>query len=330
MTGNGVARTCLTGAMLAVALAACSGRSEAPQTLVLHVADQLKTMQSTLAAAGEDKPSGYRIEWSNFLGGPSIIAAATGRSIDVGWMFETPLVFAQAAGSPVKVVAAARRVDPHTSHIAIVVAKNSPIHSVSDLRGKNVAFLPGTITQILLVRALDQAGMNISDVKQVTVSSVSPSVLTGGTADAIITADPMLTQLLDSDQGRILVTGGEPLTTDLAYLVSPTATLEDPKVSAAIGDFAVRFARAVRWQREHLPQAVAVYAQVYQVDAAIAEQALKRAPMRYGPIDAFVVEGQQAESDSFEKLGLIRGHIDAAQLFDHRFDQQVAKVESSP
>ena len=33
-----------------------------------------------LAVAGDDKPTSYRIEWSNFLGGPAVIAAQTGIS----------------------------------------------------------------------------------------------------------------------------------------------------------------------------------------------------------------------------------------------------------
>src|ERR1700754_4067391 len=97
----------LSLALLALVLSSCGSNSNAPRTeLVLRAADQMKILQSTLAEAGEDEPSGYRIEWSNFMGGPSVIAAATGRSIDVGWMYETPLIFAQAAGSPIKVVAA--------------------------------------------------------------------------------------------------------------------------------------------------------------------------------------------------------------------------------
>jgi len=317
--------------LLDLMLAGCGSHSETSQQLVvLHVADQLKTLQSTLAAAGEDTPSSYRIEWSNFLGGPNIIAAATGRSIDVGWMAETPLVFAQAAGSPVKVIAAASRVDPRTSNIAIVVANDSPIHSVAELRGKKVSFLPGTITQYLVVRAIEQAGLKLSDIQQVTLTSMSPSVLTGGTTDAITTADPMLSQMLRNGQARILVAGGAPLTTDFSYLVAANGALDDPRLSAAIGDFTVRLARAIRWQREHLPDAIKTYAQIYQVPPEVAEDALKRAPSRFGPIGSFVIDGQQAESDTFERLGLIRSHMDAAKLFDHRYDEQIAKVEAAP
>jgi sulfonate transport system substrate-binding protein len=89
--------------------------------------------------------------------------------------------------------------------------------------------------------------------------------LTGGTTDAITTADPMLSQMLRNGQARILIAGGAPLTTDLSYLVAANGALEDPQVSAEIGDFAVRLARATRWQREHLPDAIKTYAQIRPV-----------------------------------------------------------------
>lgn len=321
----------LASILFALLLAACGARSGAPRAEpVLRVSDQLKILQSMLAAAGEDRPSGYRIEWSNFLGGPGIIAAATGGSTDLGWMFETPLAFAQAAGSPVKVIAAAQRVDPRSSSIAIVVAMNSPIHSVGDLRGKAVSFAPGTVTQYLVVRALQSAGLALSDIRPVSLTSLSTTVLTNGTVDALTTADPVLSQMLQSGQARILVTGGVPLTTDLSYLVASNRALADPKLSAEIGDFAVRVARATRWQREHVAEAVATYARAYNVSPGVAEDALRRAPMRFGPIDQTVIDAQQAEDDTFQKLGLIRGHVDATKLFDHRFDRQVAGVEADP
>ncbi|MGQ2930117.1 MAG: hypothetical protein ACT6Q3_06560 [Sphingopyxis sp.] len=94
-------RGLVAGAFLS--LAACGGTAESGTTL--KVADQLHALKSSLDVAGEGQPTDYKIEWANFIGGPPIIAAQTGGSIDVGWMAETPLIFAQAAGSPVKVVA---------------------------------------------------------------------------------------------------------------------------------------------------------------------------------------------------------------------------------
>jgi sulfonate transport system substrate-binding protein len=315
-----------------LALGACGGASGSGDSdqAVLRVGDQFKRLEATLASAGEDKPSDYHIEWSSFVGGPAVIAAQTGGSVDVGWMMETPLVFSQAAGSLVKVVAAARRSTPGTSPNALVVATGSRVRTVADLRGHSVGFLPGTVTQYLVVQLLDKAGLSLADIRPVTITNVGPSLLENGTVDAVVTADPYLSQMLEDGTARVIATGGEPLTPEFNYLVAPDAALADPRRAALIGDFVARVARATRWQREHVAQAVPVIARAYNIPPPIAERMLRRAPGRYVPIDASIVAGHQAEADTFHRLGLIRNRLDASQLFDRRYDAIVAKAEATP
>jgi sulfonate transport system substrate-binding protein len=64
-------------------LGGCGGHVNSGQ-VVLRVGDQMHGLETLLKAAGEDKPGdGYTIEWSNFVGGPAVIAAQTGGSVDV-------------------------------------------------------------------------------------------------------------------------------------------------------------------------------------------------------------------------------------------------------
>ncbi len=72
-------------------------------------------------------------------------------------MAETPTIFAQAAGDPVKVVAATEGVNPKTSPYDIVVPTGSPIKTVAQLRGHTVAVQEGTVEQYFLVQALAHA-----------------------------------------------------------------------------------------------------------------------------------------------------------------------------
>lgn len=314
----------LTAALL---IASCgpANKNEIP---TLHVADQLQVLQSVLSAAGEDKPKDYRIEWSNFLGGPQVIAAQTGGSVDIGWMAETPLVFAQAAGSPVKVVAVSRGVKPGSSGIALVVAADSSIRSPADLKGKTVGSMPGTITQYLVSRVLDNEGLSLDDITAVRVGSFNTANLRDGTVDAFTTAEPMLSQGLADKTIRVLAYGGHPNTPGFNYLVASDAALADPQRAALIGDFVARAARATRWQRQNVEQAAPITAKAYKVSAQLAEQILRRSPLNYSPIDESIIAGHQEEADLFHKLGLIRRRVDAAKLFDHRYDKQVSDVEN--
>ena len=317
----------LAVASAALLLSSCGGAKQ-DDVLVLHVADQLHAVQSVLAAAGEDKPTGYRIEWSNFVGGPAVIAAQTGGSVDLGWMAETPLVFAQAAGSPVTVVAVLKGRKAGSSGIGLVVPAKSPIKSVADLKGKSVAYAPGTITQYLLARALEQNGLGFDDIKSVRVTVASTASLDSGVSDAAVAAEPALSQGIDAGKFRVLAYGGQPLTPGFGYLVAANRALEDPKLAAAIGDFVTRAARAARWQRENVAKAAPSLARDHKIPVPAAESMLRRNPTGYAPIDSAIIAEHQREADLFHRLGLIRARVDATKLFDNRFNALVAAVET--
>lgn len=312
----------------AVLLAACGSASKQDDQPVLRVADQLHYLQSAINAAGEGSPKTYRIQWSNFLGGPTVVAAETGGSVDLGWMAETPMVFAQAAGSPVKVVAVSKGLKQGTSNIALVVNPNSSIHSVTDLKGRKIGYAPGTIAQYLVARLLDQAGLTFKDITPVKLTGISTAILENGTVDAFTAAEPMLTQGIQAGKLRVLAYGGEPVTPGYGYLVASNAALADPQKAALIADFVERAARSAKWQRENVDKAAQFSAKAYNVTPELAGQILRRMPTGYTKIDASIIAGHQQEADLFHKFGLVRQRLDASKLFDHRFDALVSAVEN--
>lgn len=316
-------RTLVAGAFLS--LAACSGAADSGTTL--KIGDQLHALKSALDVAGEGQPTGYKIEWANFVGGPPIIAAQTGGSLDVGWMAETPLIFAQAAGSPVKVVAVSKTVDGGGSPYALVVKPDSPIRNIADLKGKSVSFMKGTVLHYFVARLLDKQGLSLKDIKPVQASGFGTGLLDKGSADAITIGEPYLTQALDAGKVRVLASGAPPNTPGFFYLVASDAALADPVKAKAIGDLVARAARATRWQRENPAKAAPALAKRYNVDAAIAEKIITRAPASYAPISDAIIAAHQDEADLFFKEGLIRKKLDASQIFDKRYDAIVAAQE---
>lgn len=311
----------LSGAVLS----ACS--PDKPQNsgqITLHIADQFNILRSVVDSAGEGAPKGYKLQWANFVGGPAIIAAETGGSIDVGWMRETPVVFAQAARSPICVVAVLRPIRKGVSTLGLVVAASSSIHGPADLKGKKIAYLPGTVSQYYLMRLLDQARLTLDDVKTVTVTTgaVVP-LLEKGSIDAAVTADPFLSSLAESGKARLLKVEGEPLTPEFSFLVARASAVNDPKLESVLGDFVVRVARAYKWQREHVDAAVPVVAKLYKLPPGIAKAVIANTPLHGVPIDDDVIAAQQAEGDAFLSAGLIKQRIDASALFDNRFNARV-------
>lgn len=328
-----VARVLAAGALLALAACGAGAPQGADGKVVLCVGDQLGVIKATLDSAGEGQPADYTIQWSNFTAGPPIIAAQTGGSLDVGWMAETPLVFAQAAGSPVKVVGVSRPSDKPGERqgfaYALVVLPDSPLRSVADLRGKAVAVRSGTVLQYMLARQLAQAGLGLNDVKTLEVTSLGTSLLDKGAADAQTVNEPFLTQMLETGKVRVLAPGGPPVTPGFGYVVASDKALADPKRAKAIGDLVVRLARANLWQNAHAAQAAPALAKIYRTDPRIAQRIIERTPSVFAPIDGTVIAAHQQEADLFHKEGLIRNRLDAGAIFDTRFNPLIPRVEDS-
>jgi sulfonate transport system substrate-binding protein len=111
------------------------------------------------------KPLGYRVAWAEFPAGPPLLEALNAGAIDFGSVGETPPIFAQAAaGARLTYVA---HEPPAPRGEAILVPKDSPIHTVADLKGKKVALNKGSNVHYLLVRALEQAGVAYGEIQPI-------------------------------------------------------------------------------------------------------------------------------------------------------------------
>ena len=294
--------------------------------VTLHAGDQLEILRTQLEASGEDQNVPYTIEWSTFVGGPAVLAAQTGGSVDVGFMAETPLVFAQAAGNPVKVVAASQVVDPKTSGFALVVPPDSDITKLSQLKGKKIGYSTGTITQYFLLNALKKAGLDFSDVQAISFTGLGgQAAFENGEVDAAVTSEPFLSGQLTDKKARILVTGAG-LTPGFTYLVARDDALKDKKTSAALSDFVGRVARAQKWWGEHPEEVAKANEETFKLSPEAALASAKRTKAQYLPIDDAVVAAQQKESDAFLGLGVIPRKLVAKDLFDTRYNKVVAAV----
>src|SRR6516162_6344584 len=99
---------------------------------------------------------GIKIDWVLFPAGPQLLEAMNAGAIDLGHTGEAPPIFAQAANNPFVYIGNQR---PNPSGEAILVADNSPIKSVADLKGKKIALNKGSNVHYLLVRALENTGL---------------------------------------------------------------------------------------------------------------------------------------------------------------------------
>jgi sulfonate transport system substrate-binding protein len=218
--------------------------------VTLNVGDLAGQSEILLHDSGALKGAPYKVNYATFPAGPPAVAAIQGGSIDLTMTADTPAIFAQAGGVPLKVVAVAQPVSPGAS-IGLVVPKGSTITSLAQLKGSKIAAASGTILQYLAIQALnaDDGGW-----KNATIENLNPalalSALTSNSVQAAVLIQPYLAEAVEAG-GQVLTLGTD-WTKSYSYYLAATAALENVKKSAAIADYLHRVAVAEHWAGTHL------------------------------------------------------------------------------
>lgn len=306
---------------------ASAASTSATSDVTISFGDQLKEYQTIVQATDTLKGARYRVSWSNFIGGPPIIAAEVGHSVDLGDMAETPTIFAQAAGDPVKVVAATEGVGKATPY-SVVVPEGSPIKKASQLKGRTIAVQEGTVEQYVLIKVLQGAHIPYSGVTIDNLSLVAgEAALTSGRVDAWVASEPLTSLVEEQHKGRVIQSDAYEAKV-LGYLTASDAALSNPAKAAAIEDFIVRLYKSGAILRKDPSLAARTYVKTYGVPLSVAEAAVKSAQTVPIPITSSLIKYQQTEANTFQRLGLISGKLSVGRIFDTSLDKRIlAKVK---
>ena len=138
---------------------------------------------------------GFKVEWKEFPSGPPLLEALNAGSIDVGHSGDAPLIFAQFSGVPFKYIGTT---SPAEASAGIVVAKDSPIRTLQDLKGKRLAFTKGSSSHYLVAKALAEAGLTFEDIKPVYLQPAEArAAFQSGSVDAWAIWDPFFCRCRD-------------------------------------------------------------------------------------------------------------------------------------
>ncbi|MGY4533104.1 sulfonate transport system substrate-binding protein [Pseudomonas sp. TE3786] len=132
---------------------------------------------------------GSKVTWTLSQGSNRALEYLNSGSIDFGSTAGLAAVLSRANGSPIKTVYIASRPE----WTALVVAKDSPIKTVADLKGHKIAATKGTDPYLFTLRSLEQAGLNKNDVELVHLQHADGRIaLEKGDVDAWAGLDPLL------------------------------------------------------------------------------------------------------------------------------------------
>ena len=249
-------------ASLVSVAAACATTKAATQTAdsssgaVLNVGDQQQKLQTLMQASGALAGASYKVNFVEFDSGPLVDAGFAAHRIDLGSMGDLPASLAVRSGLPVKAVAVDLPIGPSEYLLA-----KPGITSISQLRGRPVAYTTGTSEQAFALRALKSAGLTQKDVRQVNVTLLQlGTALESGAADASVVS---VQQKVDYTQGhpgaKVLANVDTVTPPSYGYLLGTTAALARPAKRADISDFTRRLIKAENWEKAHQSQWVTDY-----------------------------------------------------------------------
>ncbi|MFT3855066.1 MAG: ABC transporter substrate-binding protein [Ilumatobacteraceae bacterium] len=318
--GDGGSDSAVTAATTAASPAATTAPTSAPADdvdlsgVTLRVGDQVKLTQSLLEASGQaDTP--YRIEWAAFTSGPPLLEALDADAIDLGGVGDAPPIFAAASGATIDVVAASKTTPWNQG----ILVKGDEIADVAGLEGRKVAVAKGSSANWVLLKALQDNGLSVSDVEIVYLQPTdAQQAFANGSVDAWAIWDPFSS--VAQAQGAHLITTGEQLgIPGYTFLVSSESTLGDDAKVAAIRDLIARYRVAQAWQAEHKDEWAAKYSELTTLPLELTQNLLKVDPQAV-LLDATLIAAQQDEADAFAGAGLIPAEVDFADFVDDRFN----------
>jgi sulfonate transport system substrate-binding protein len=299
-------------AIACFALTACH-RSGGGRTEIV-LGDQAGLAHAKAEASGVFRDTPYAVRWANFPGAAPLFEAMNAGAVDTAPASDAPLILAAAGHVPLRVVAVSRS---SGRGVGILVPRDSPIHSVADLRGHHVivSSARGSVAQYLLLEALRRARVAPQDL---TIGFLLPndaaSAFEAGKIDAWATFGSY--QAIAESRGAHVLIDGRGINSGIGVLAASETALSDPKKRLAIADFLERQAQVNIWTRAHPDSYAAIYAQRTGVSIAVARTIVSWENPILQPVDAKTVHDLQDVADRFQAFGVIPQHVDVAPLVD--------------
>ncbi|NHN55679.1 ATP-binding cassette domain-containing protein [Calidifontibacter sp. DB0510] len=260
----------------------------------LRVAVQTDGVRSLLQASGQLHQLPYRISFSQFSFGPAIVEALGASKVDIGGVGATPPIFGAAAQTNFRAVATIALRNRRDS--AVLVPRNSPVRSITDLRGRKVSVPKGSSAHGLLLNALHRSGLGPNDVSLVFLPPADgAAAFTRGEVAAWVVWEPFITQQLQA--GARAIAGGPPDEFGLNFELASTDALGDSARAAAIRDFLQRLRRAYVWGATHQQQYARAWSAESRLPLTIAQAAIPQRSSDLVPISANHVASEQRLAD---------------------------------
>lgn len=277
----------------APAAGATPGSSRAPRTLTIDFATY-----NPLSLVIKDQhwledslgPQGVTVTWVQSAGSNKANEFLRNGNVDVGSTAGSAALLARSNGSPIKTI----DVFSQPNWSGVVVRGDSPITSVADLKGKQVAATTGTDPYFFLVQSLQEAGLSTQDVTLQNLQHADGrTALDSGKVDAWSGLDPIMAAAQAQNGDKIIYQNID--FNSYGFLNATESFLKtSPDLAQDVVD---AYEHARSWSQAHPEETAKVLATVAGIDPGVAKSTLERTELDVSP-----VPGAQQEA-VLEKIG---------------------------
>jgi sulfonate transport system substrate-binding protein len=290
--------------------------------VTLNVGDQKGTgAEAVLSAAGLLSSLPFHVNWSDFTSGPPMLEAMASGSVDIGGVGDAPPVFAASGGEAIEIVGARTT---NGDQDAVVVPKGSPITSITQLKGKKIAYGSGSSGNYDLLTVLTKASLTTKDVTLVNLQPAEAlAAFTSGSVQAWDIWPPYVQQVVAQDGARVLATGssyGSPY----SFEVASKAAVANPQKAAAIKVYLATLDKAYVWTATHPTAWATAWGKAAGLPASIMDQAAKVDANTPAQITKATITSEQGLVNQFFAAGLIPNKVDISQYITTEFNSTVS------
>jgi sulfonate transport system substrate-binding protein len=289
--------------LLAAASSFTIGAARAAETRTLRAGFQKG--EPVLMAARANKvletllgPKGYGVEWIEFQFGPPMLEAMRVGSVDVGWVGDTPPVFAQAAHGDLLYIAAARGAPQ-----SILLPAGSKIQALADLKGKKLAFGRGSSAHNFALLVLEKAGLRYDEIEPTYLGPADAgAAFERGAIDAWSIWEPYTSLYANRPGVRTLTTNKE-IGEQYSYVMGNGRFVRaNPALTSAVIQ---ALAETAEQARAHPEEVTALLAAATGIRQEVWTSALASDPFQVFPMNDELTRSQQKVADRFRALGLV-------------------------
>lgn len=195
-------------------------------------------VMTTAKEKGYFEEQGIDVQFVKFDDGPTEVSAMESGSIDLAYI-----------GAGAHTLAIQGNVDVFcfqqlSNSDYVMGLKSHGVNSLEDLKGKKVAFASGTVSEVMVQRALNSVGLTMNDIEAYDMEVTNmPNAMISGSIDACAPWSPMHNTIMEElgDDAHIMVSND-----DFSDIAADTASwVCKPEYAEKNRDLLVRFTKAL-------------------------------------------------------------------------------------